>query len=82
MFALKKPIFLRPIHDGDGSSNSAWSIASEPHAPGRDMNSILAQPSPVIEDRMISVRSHDQIVPLPAPHEIYLGVIDGMVCAN
>jgi len=50
--------------------------------PGRDINSVLTQRTPVIENRMMSVRGQDQIVPLPAPREIYLGVIDDMVCAN
>ena len=36
---------------------------------------------PVLKDRMMAVHRQYQIVPLPEPREIYLGVINDMVCA-
>src|SRR5689334_5301440 len=36
-----------------------------PPASGHDVDSVLAERTPVVEDRMIRVRSDDQVVPLP-----------------
>src|SRR5208337_4232439 len=45
-------------------------------------NSVSTQRTPVIENRMMCVRSQDQIVTLPAFREILSSVINDMVCAH
>ena len=40
-----------------------------------------SQHTPVLKNRMMTVYSQYQIVPLPKPREIYIGVINDMVCA-
>ena len=47
-----------------------------------DINSVLTQRTPVIENRMMDIRTHDQVVTLPALREIFSSVINDMVCAN
>ena len=46
------------------------------------INSVLIQSMPVIENRMIGIRSENQIVTLLAAREIFARVIDDLICAN
>src|SRR5580704_16391909 len=47
-----------------------------------DINSALSQRPPIIENRMIAVRSKNQIVALSTSREIFSCVINDVVCAN
>src|ERR1700733_14198342 len=47
-----------------------------------DINPVLSQRPPIIEKRMIAVRTKNQIVALSTSGEIFTRVIDDVVCAN
>src|SRR5436309_10235454 len=47
-----------------------------------DIHSLGTQCTLVIENRMISVHSKNEVIPLPIFGEIFLGVINDLVCAN
>src|SRR5437660_8984399 len=47
-----------------------------------DIHSLGTQCTLVIENRMISVHSKNEVIPLPILGEICLGVINDMVCTN
>src|SRR6266516_8190273 len=47
-----------------------------------DIHSLGTQCTLVIENRMISVHSKNQVIPLPISGEIFLRVINDMVCTN
>src|SRR5437764_15457900 len=47
-----------------------------------DIHSLGTQCTLVIENRMISVHSKNEVIPLPIFGEIFLGVINDLVCPN
>src|SRR5258707_13204783 len=47
-----------------------------------DIHSLRTQCTLVIENRMISVNSKNEVIPLPNFGEIFLGVINDMICTN
>src|SRR6185295_8724597 len=82
IFAMKETIFLLPTRGSKGSQYQTLEHLSPAAPSGHDIDPVLAQRAPVVEDRMIGVGTEDQVVPLPVFGKIPLGVINDMVRAN
>jgi hypothetical protein len=81
ILAIKNRIFLLPINNKSGFSKIAWSIRVKPPPTITKTPSRLSA-TPVIDNRMMRVRTEDQVVPQSALGEIFSCVIDHVVGAD